>query len=120
MKASRATRTLLAISVVAVVAIWSTATPALAGPFVNALHGNDIAIADSGTDLDMWACDAEDDFHTMWAEVQTTHFENRVVFDAFADGACVHSSWTQAEGGYITYVRACEEGEGCSAWKHVL
>jgi hypothetical protein len=38
---------------------------------------------------------------------------------AMADGACVHTSWTESSGGYITYIRACEEGEGCSAWKWV-
>ncbi|HZM77061.1 MAG TPA: hypothetical protein VFC19_15100 [Candidatus Limnocylindrales bacterium] len=120
MNASRAVRTLLAIFVTTVVAVWSTGTPALAGPYVTAFHGIDYGMADSGTDLDMWACDGENDFHTMWAEVQTTHVENRIVFDAIADGVCVYRHLSQAADGYITYIRACEETEGCSAWKHVL
>jgi hypothetical protein len=111
---------LLAVLVVGIVTVWSTGTPALAAPYVVAYHGVDYGMADSGTDVDMWACDGENDFHTMWAEVQTTRFVNKVVFDGIADGSCVHRHLNQVTEGYITYVRACEEGEGCSAWKYVL
>jgi hypothetical protein len=119
MKVTGMARMRLGVLIAAAVTVWLAGSPASAAPYVVAYHGVDYGMADSGSDTAMWACDGENDFHTMWAEVQTTRFVNRVVFDAIADGNCVSSSWSSSQGGYITYIRACEEGEGCSPWKFV-
>jgi hypothetical protein len=119
MKLYAGARALATVFVAVIVALGTTGVSASAAPYVVAYHGIDYGMADSGTDLDIWACDGENDSHTMWAEVQTTKLINRYVYDNTADGVCNHSSWSQSVGGYITYLRACEANEGCSEWKWV-
>jgi hypothetical protein len=92
------------------------AAPAHAtSPYVYNFKYPDYGVINAVSDTDAWACMNNDNFHTVWTEVDMTRQPYIRYVYAYIKGTCGYTNFDGT--GYIIQFRFCVDTLGCTAWK---